>query len=110
MAYDDKLATRVRIALAGERAAEKTMMGGLCFMVRGHMCVGVTLTKLMVRTGAEGHARALRLKHAVPMDFTGKPLKGFVFVLPEGCATQRAVDAWVKRALTFVATLPPNKK
>ena len=110
MAHDDKLATRVRIALAGARATEKTMMGGLCFMVRGHMCVGVTLTKLMVRTGAEGHAHALTLKHAVPMDFTGRPLQGFVFVLPAGCATQRTVDAWVKRALTFVATLPPKKK
>ena len=110
MAHDDKLAARVRLVLAGQRATEKTMMGGLCFMVRGHMCVGVTQDKLMVRTGAAGHAHALTLKHAVPMDFTGKPLKGFVFVLPAGCATQRAVDAWVKRALTFVATLPPKKK
>ena len=110
MAYDDKLAMRVRIALAGERATEKAMMGGLCFMVGGHMCVGITLTKLMVRVGAQVHAHALTLKHAVPMDFTGKPLKGFVFVLPAGCATQRAVDAWVKRGLAFVATLPPKKK
>ena len=110
MAYDDKLSQRVRIALAGERANEKKMMGGLCFMVRGHMCVGVTQDKLMVRIGPEGHAHALTLKHAVPMDFTGRPLKGFVFVLPPGCATQRAVEAWVKRALAFVATLPARKK
>ena len=110
MAYDEKLAARLRLALAGERANEKAMMGGLCFMVRGHMCAGVTKDKLMVRTGAEGHAHALTLKHAVPMDFTGKPLKGFVFVLPAGCATQRAVDAWVKRALALVAALPPKKK
>lgn len=110
MAYDDKLATRVRIALAGERATEKAMMGGLCFMVRGHICTGVTGDKLMVRVGAAGHAHALTLKHAMPMDFTGKPLKGFVFVLPAGCATQRAVDVWVRRVLAFVATLPPKKK
>ena len=110
MAYDEKLAARLRLALAGERANEKAMMGGLCFMVHGHMCVGVTRDKLMVRTGAEGHAHALTFKHAVPMDFTGKPLKGFVFVLPAGCATQRAVDAWVKRALAHVAALPPKKK
>ena len=63
-----------------------------------------------MRTGAQDHAHALTLKYAVPMDFTGKPLREFVFVLPEGCATQRAVDAWVTRALTFVATLPPKKK
>ncbi len=105
MAYDENLSARVRIALAGERANEKKMMGGLCFMVGGHMCVGVTQDKLMVRTGPAGHAKALTLKHAVPMDFTGKPLKGFVFVLPAGCGTQRAVDAWVKRALAFTATL-----
>lgn len=79
-------------------------------MVRGHMCVGVTQDKLMVRTGPEEHAHTLTLKHAVPMDFTGKPLKGFVFVPPPGCATQRAVDAWVKRALAFVASLPARKK
>ena len=110
MTYDDKLAARARLALAGERANEKAMMGGLCFMVHGHMCVGVTRDKLMVRTGAEGHAHALTFKHAVPMDFTGKPLKGFVFVLPAGCATQRAVDAWVERALAFVRTLPAKVK
>ncbi len=75
-------------------------------MVGGHMCVGVTKDKLMVRTSAEGHAHALTLKHTMPMDFTGKPLKGFVFVLPAGCGTQRAVDAWVKRALAFATTLP----
>ena len=63
----------------------------------------------MLRVGAEAHAHALTLKHAMPMDFTGKPLKGFVFVQPAGCATQRAVETWVKRALKFVATLPPKQ-
>ena len=110
MAYDDKLAARVRLALSGEPCAEKKMMGGLCFMVRGHMCVGVVQDKRMVRSGPEGHAKALTLKHVMPMDFTGKPLKGFVFALPPGCSTQRAVDAWVKRALTFTATLPAKGK
>ncbi len=62
MAYHEKLAARVRLALAGEPCAEKKMMGGLCFMVRGHMCVGVAQDKLMVRTGPEGHAKALSFK------------------------------------------------
>lgn len=109
MAYNDRLAQRVRIALAGEHANEKKMMGGLCFMVGGHMSVGVTKDKLMVRTGPEGHAHALTLKHTMPMDFTGRPLKGFVFLLPAGCGTQRAVDAWVKRALAFTAKLPAKR-
>jgi TfoX/Sxy family transcriptional regulator of competence genes len=106
VAIDEKLASRVRLALAGECVIEKKMMGGLCFMVRGNMCVGVTKNKLMVRVGADAHQRALTLKHAVPMAFTGKPLRGFVFVLHQGVATQRAVDAWTKRGLDFVAALP----
>jgi TfoX/Sxy family transcriptional regulator of competence genes len=106
MAYDETLAARVRLALTGERASEKRMMGGLCFMVRGNMCAGVTKNQLMVRVGADAYQRALKLKHAAPMEFTGKPLRGFVFVLPEGVTTQRAVDTWIKRGLNFVATLP----
>jgi TfoX/Sxy family transcriptional regulator of competence genes len=106
MAYDETLAARVRLALAGERTNEKKMMGGLCFMVSGHMCAGVTKNQLMVRVGADAYQRSLKLKHATPMEFTGKPLRGFVFVQPEGVTTQRAVDAWVKRGLNFVATLP----
>jgi hypothetical protein len=106
MAFDEKLAARVRIALGAERASEKKMMGGLCFMVRGHMCAGIATNLLMVRVGAEAYERTLKLKHAAPMDLTGKPVRGFVFVRPEGSATQRAVDAWVKRGLNFVAVLP----
>ena len=106
MAIDEKLAARVRHALAGKNAIEKKMMGGLCFMVGGHMCVGVDKDRLMVRVGADAHERALKLKHATPMDITGKPLRGFVLVRPEGVAAQRAVDVWVKRGLDFVASLP----
>ena len=106
MAFDEKLAARVRLALAGERASEKQMIGGLCFMVRGNMCAGVTKNQLMVRVGTDAYQRSLKLKHAAPMDFTGKPLRGFVFVRPEGVTTQRAVDAWIKRGLHFVAALP----
>lgn len=106
MAYDEKLATRVRLALAGEPVTEKKMMGGLCFMVRGHMCVGVDKTRLMVRVGPEAHERALKLKHAAPMDFTGKPMRGFVFVEAKGVANQRDVAAWVKLGIDFIVTLP----
>ena len=106
MAYDETLAARVRLALVSERASEKKMMGGLCFMVGSHMCVGVTKNQLMVRVGADAYQRSLKLKHAAQMDFTGKPLRGFVLVRSEGVITQRAVDAWIKRGLQFVATLP----
>ncbi len=106
MAFDEKLAARVRIALAGQHVSEKKMMGGLCFMVHGHMCVGVEKNQLMVRVGTDAYEPALKLKHAAPMDFTGKPLRGFVFVRPEGVETQRAVAAWIKRGLDFVTRLP----
>jgi TfoX/Sxy family transcriptional regulator of competence genes len=106
MAFDEALAARVRLALAGELTTEKKMMGGLCFMVVGHMCVGVTKNQLMVRVGADAYQHSLKLKHVAPMDFTGKPLRGFVFVRQEGVRTQRAVDAWIRRGLHFVATLP----
>ena len=108
MAFDEKLASRVRIAFAGKRSAEKKMMGGLCFMVGGHMCVGVDKNRLMVRVGAGAYERALALKRAAPMDFTGRPMRGFVFVQPEGCTTQRAVDAWVRRGLAFATSLTPK--
>jgi TfoX N-terminal domain len=106
MAYDETLAARVRLALTGERTNEKKMMGGLCFMVRGHMCASVTKNQLMVRVGADAYQRSLKLKHTAPMEFTGKPLRGFVFVQPAGVTSQRAVDTWVKRGLHFVSTLP----
>ena len=109
MAYDEKLAARVRLALAAEFTTEKKMMGGLCFMVRGHMCCGVETERLMVRVGPQAHERALKLKHAAPMDFTGRPMRGFVYVLPPGVAKQRGVDAWVRRGLEFVVSLPAKK-
>ena len=104
MAYDEKLAERVRAELDAQAPAtelvEKKMFGGLCFMVGGAMALGVTGTDLMVRVGPESHAEALAKPHARPMDFTGRPMKGFVFVDPEGTRTRRQVAPWVKRALS----------
>ena len=110
MAFDEKLAARVRLALTGEPVSEKKMVGGLCFMVRGHMCIRVDKNRLMVRVGADAHERALKLKHAVPMDFIGRAMRGFIFVEPAGCTTQRGVDAWVRRGLAFVTSLAPKSR
>jgi hypothetical protein len=93
MAYSEDLAERVREALAGERKVrEIKMMGGLCFMVAGHMAVGVIGDELMVRVGPERYERALKRKHARIMDFTGKPLTGFVQVDHGGIATKRLLS------------------
>jgi TfoX/Sxy family transcriptional regulator of competence genes len=107
MAYDQDLAERVRRLLEGTGALEeKRMMGGLCFMLDGHMCCGVNGSDLMVRTGAERHAEMLTRPHARPMDFTGKPLRGFVWVAPDGTASEPQLSEWVEDAIQLVRTLP----
>ena len=105
MAYDEKLAERLRKIFATHpAAAEKKMFGGLAMMVHGNMCCGVVGSDLMVRVGADGYEEALSQPHARPMDFTGRPMKGFVFVDGAGIATDANLEAWVKRALDFVLT------
>ncbi len=109
MAYDDGLAERLRDAFMGRTdVIEKKMFGGIAFMVSGHMCCGVTGDDLMVRVGAEGLEDALLLPHAHPMDFTGRPMKGFVYVEPSGLDSDESLQAWVNRGLGFVTTLPPK--
>ncbi len=107
MAYDEQLAERARTALKGTNGlAERKMFGGLCFIVNGNMACGVVGEKLMLRVGAENHEAVLKLKHAHPMDFTGKPMKGMVYVGPEGVRTAANVKLWVERALAFAGALP----
>jgi TfoX/Sxy family transcriptional regulator of competence genes len=111
MAYESDLAERVREVLALERnVREIKMMGGLCFMVHGHMAVGITDDSLLVRVGAEGYDRALRSKHAREWDFTGRTLTGFVQVDHAGIATRRSLSSWVSAGTAFVKKLPPKKK
>ncbi len=110
MSYDENLAARVRQALGPrDDVVEKKMFGGLCFMVNGAMCCGITPTDLMVRVGPDQYDEALAQPHARPMDFTGRPLKGLVYVAPAGVRTQAALASWVARAVTFVSSLPPSK-
>lgn len=106
MAYDESLAARLKQAFGKNKVVEKHMFGGLCMMLRGHMCCGIVGDKLMVRVGPEQYEAALKMKHAAPMTFTGKPLKGMVYVAPEGCNTVPKIVGWLKLALIFNATLP----
>src|SRR5690606_13806007 len=96
MAYDDKLADRVRAALGPRRGLdEKRMFGGLAFLLDGNMCCGVSHAGLIVRVPRDGTSDALKRPHARPFDFTGKPMRGFVVVAPEGLrgpALRRWVD------------------
>lgn len=107
MAYEKAVAQRVRRVL--ERypgVAEKKMFGGLTFLIRGHMCCGVSGDELMVRVGPDAHDAALSQPHAREMDFTGRPLKGFVYVAPAGFASTRDLRAWVARGAEFALSLP----
>jgi len=96
MAYDASLAARVRDVLSDEfGVVEKKMFGGVAFMLRGNMCVGIVKDDLLVRVGKENHAAAVALPHARVMDFTGKPMQGFIYVSPQGVATESDLRAWV---------------
>ena len=109
MAYDEGMAQRLRDVLAGQpNVHEKKMFGGLAFMVNGHMCVGVNGEELMVRVGADQYAEAMSRPHAREMDFTGKALKGFVYVAVEGTETDTDLEKWVALALGFIESLPPK--
>jgi len=108
MAYDEGLADRVRDVLATEPGlTERKMFGGLAFMLDGHMCCGIAGGDLMLRLGVDGADAALDRPHVRPMDFTGKPMAGMVFVSPEGLRGS-ALRGWVGRATAFVRTLPPK--
>ena len=107
MAYDEGLATRIRELLEEQPGiTEKKMFGGLCLLSKGRMLVGITGEDLMVRLGPERYALALQQPHVREMDFTKKPLKGFVYVAPEGYADDADLARWVDAALAFVGTLP----
>jgi TfoX/Sxy family transcriptional regulator of competence genes len=107
MAYDEGLAERIRGVL-DERpgVSEKRMFGGVAFLVRGHMSVGIVQDKLMVRVGPESYDRVLRERHARRMDFTGRPMKGFVYVVADGYETDADLERWVNLGVSYVASLP----
>lgn len=106
MACDEGLAERVREVVGP--CVERAMFGGLAFLRDGHMACGVLGDELVVRVGPDAYDEALGLPHVRPMDFTGKPLRGYVYVAAEGLASDAALAAWVARGTAFVATLPPK--
>lgn len=110
MAYDEKFADRIRASLAARRYSERKMFGGLCFMVDGKMLVGISLGRLMVRVDPDRHEALLKRKHARPMDFTGRPMKGYLFVDVEGLKTPAQLRWWLDAALEFNPRAAKSKK
>ena len=112
MAYDEVAAERVRKLLAGRSDVfEQKLMGGLCFMVRGHMCCAVSgRGGLLVRVGPDAPASVLGEPHCAPVEMRGRVMTGYVRVAPEGYETAAGLKKWVMRAVDFVATLPKRAK
>ena len=106
MAYDKLLEKRVRQFFDSKRIKQesKRMMGGLCFMVDGKMCVGVEKNQLMARIGPDAYDAALTRKGCRPMDFTGRPMRGFVFVELEGLKSEKDLASWLELALAYNPT------
>jgi TfoX/Sxy family transcriptional regulator of competence genes len=111
MAYDLNLAKRIRATLAvREDVVEKQMFGGIAFMIRGHMSCGVIGSTLMVRIDAADQEALLREPGARPMDFTGRPMHGFLYVDALGIATTAALRKWVGRATAYAESKPRKTK
>ncbi len=107
MPYDEGLAQRIRESLSEQPGiTEKKMFGGLAFMCRGNMAVGVLHDALLARVGPAGYAQALTRPHTRVMDFTGKPMTGYVCVDPAGTADDAELSDWVARCLDFCRSLP----
>ncbi len=110
MAFDEALERRLRSTFSDRKDVEvKKMFGGLCFMVSKHMCCGIVGDMLMARVGPEQYAKRLSEKYAREMDFTGKALKGMVYVTAEGIAKDADLQKWVDRCTKFISSLPSRE-
>ncbi len=118
MAYSEYLADRIRQLLneKGVNFFEKKMMGGLCFMVNEKMCCGIHFDKkremdlLMARIGEDASGKALEKEGCLPMDFTGRPMKGYVFITPDGIDMEEDLDYWLQLCLDFNPMAKASKK
>jgi TfoX/Sxy family transcriptional regulator of competence genes len=109
VAYDETLAARIREALRGQDAVtERKMFGGIAFMVGGNMACGVVHDDLMVRVGPDAHDAAVAQPHVRPMDFAKRPMRGMVYVDPDGVSTAEDLARWVRAGATMAASLPPK--
>src|SRR5687768_10435173 len=105
MAFDEKLADRIRNTIAKRKGfAEKKMFGGVAFLLNGNMCIGVHKDALIARIDPKDTAAALEAPHARVFDITGRPMKGWILVDPPGTAGAQLAD-WIARSVKFVRTL-----
>ena len=111
MAFDETLAARIRDALARKRGVqEKKMFGGIGFLLHGNLLVGVWKEALVVRLGEEEGEEAMKEPHVKEFDITGKPMRNWVLVGPEGVQDDEQLKGWIERAVKFVGALPAKEK
>jgi TfoX/Sxy family transcriptional regulator of competence genes len=110
VSYNEDVANRVRQAVAAhDGLSERKMFGGLCLMVNGNMFAGIMADELMLRVGPKRFEELLAKPGARPMDFTGRPMNGYLYVAPPAFATDNALSTWLEAALAFVETLPAKQ-
>ena len=112
MAYDEHLAERVKKVLKEKRVRyeEKRMMGGLCIMVKDKMCMGIEKHKLMARIGPDAYQAALKKKGCHEMNFTGRPMNGYVYVDPKAIDLDNELEYWVQLCLDYNPKAKSSKK
>ena len=109
MAYDERLAERIRgILLARRDVSERKMFGGIAFMVGGNMACGVVHDELMIRVGAAAHDATIAQPHVRIMDFTHRPTRGFLYVGVDGIAADDDLARWVDQSADYAESLPPK--
>ncbi|NOH02487.1 MAG: TfoX/Sxy family protein [Chloroflexi bacterium] len=108
MAFDVKLAERIRARFGKIPFVEKKMFGGVGFLIHGNLACGVHKENMIVRVDPGRYEKLLQKKHARVFDITGKPMKGWLMVEPEGCKTAQQLSAWVREGVEFALTLPPK--
>jgi TfoX/Sxy family transcriptional regulator of competence genes len=106
MAYDLKLAERIRSELDGIPLIEKKMFGGVGFLLNGNMACGVNKKDFIVRVDPERHVALLKKSHVRPFDMTGRPMKGWLVVEADGIKTKQQLSTWIKESIEFASTLP----
>lgn len=107
MVYDEKLVQRILGLASGQNGlAEKRMFGGVGFLVNGNMACGVHGSQLIVRLSAADAETALSEPHVHVFDMTGRPMKGWITLDPEGIQDDRDLEGWVQRSLAYAAGLP----
>ena len=107
MAYDEKLAQRVRTLVASAKGvSERQQFGGVAFMIRGNVASGIIGNELLVRVGPDKHDQAMKIKDAKPFSLTGRPSRGWVLVRPAGLKSAANLKKWVQMGVDFAKTLP----